>query len=195
MSEQANKAGGPGEAPLVELGESVPAQSAEDPGSGSSGSGASEDLRGWRRVRAGLLVEQGKADKKVARHWQAAVQRGEFNADACAAELLAGEPAAGAPDGDAALLERCARLQRDLLMAPMLRGAKGAGRKAREATRGFVAMLVAQLVVLTIYSFVILAALLLVRAKGFGLDDSLDTILGPLSPTQEAQLGEPDSDP
>ena len=51
-------------------------------------------------------------------------------------------------------------------------------------------MLVAQLVVLTIYSFVILAALLLVRAKGFELDASLDTILGPLSPAQEAPVDE-----
>ena len=190
VSERAKDDGGPAEAPLVELGVPVDATSGEGPEPDTSSASASADPTCWRRVRAGLLVEQGKADKKVARRWQEAVQRGEFDPDACAAELLGADPGGA---GEAAMLERCARLQRDLLMAPMLRGTKGAGRKVREATRGFVAMLVSQLFVLSIYTLVILAALLLVRAKGFELDASLDTILGPLSPAQEGQMGEPGS--
>lgn len=188
MSDRDQPDASPQQASLEELGGATPEPSRSGGASESPSSPAlgEAESTAWRRVRAGLLVEAGQADKKVARRWQEAVQKGAFEPDACANELLTGAPAP-----NPAQLERCARLQRDLLMAPLVRGARGAGRKMREAGRGFFAMLVSQLVIVAIYTFVILAALLLVRAKGFGLDSKLDLLLGPLAPAEsEAPEGD-----
>lgn len=129
----------------------------------------------WRRVKAGLTVELGVADKGVAKRWQDAVVRGEFEPEACARDLLG----SGAPltDDDPRLVERGGRLLRDLLMTPTMRGARGASRQVRAAARGGFAFAVSQFIVLSIYSLMILIALLMVRIKWqFSFDDFLDNL-------------------
>lgn len=127
--------------------------------------------RAWRRLSAGLAVELGLADKKVARHWQERVRAGEFDADACAAEIL---EAGGFEAGDARLVERSARLQRDLVMTPLSRSA---GRKVRRAARGGLAFLVAQLLAIGVYSLLVAIALVLLRLQGVAFDPLLDRAL------------------
>jgi hypothetical protein len=136
---------------------------------------ASAVPRAWTRLKAGLAVELGRADKGAARRWQAAVVEGRFDPDAAAAELLAAAPLA---DDDPALGERSARLFRDLLMAPTLRGARGAARGVRRATRNLVAYLVTQLVVLLFFALLFAAGLLLARYQGLAIDPLLDGLLG-----------------
>ena len=138
------------------------------------------EIRAWRRLQAGLLVERGLANRKEARRWQEAVQRGEFDPDACARDIV-GE-SADALD-DPRLLERAAILQRDLLMTPLQRGLRGAGRRARGATRSSFAFLIAQGMALFVYTLVILIILLLARMQqGLSLDGVLDRILEVLTP-------------
>jgi hypothetical protein len=130
----------------------------------------------WRKLKAGMLVELGLADKRVARRWQESVLRGEFDAALCTRELLA----AGGdsfPDEDARLEERSTRLLRDLLMAPTQRGLRGTGRRVREAARWSLAALLTQFFVLAIYSAILFAALFLVRVRwGTSIDEFLDGI-------------------
>jgi len=126
-----------------------------------------------RRLLAGLLVEQGLADKRAARRWQDEVREGRYDADRCAQEILGASPV---PD-EMRLLERSARLQRDFLMAPLLQGTRGAGRRMRQATKSGVAFLVAQLVGLVVYSAVIVAIALFLRLRGVDFDVFLDRIL------------------
>lgn len=146
----------------------------------ANGSGGSADARpAWRRVRAGLLVEMGLADRKVSERWQEAVRAGSFAPDECAREILS---APGTREDGDRLLDRSARLQRDLLMTPLMRGAKGAGRKARAAARTGFAMVISQLFALFIYSVLVAIALLLLRHRGIEFDPLLDGILGPLKP-------------
>ncbi len=143
-----------------------PLQPTRDPGS---------DSLAWRRLRAGLLVELGLAPRAAARRWQKEVAAGRFDADACAEEILAG--AVLTSDAEAKLAGRAARLQRDLLMAPALRGARGAARRAREGARGLVAMLVAQVVTLTVLLAIVLVGLLVARlTTGFSFDGFFDSI-------------------
>jgi len=120
------------------------------------------DLDGliWRRLKAGLAVELGLADREVALRWQRAVVEASFEPEACAADVLA---AGLSPQAQEALLERSARLQRDLLMAPALRGARGATRRVREGARGLVAFTVAQLVVLSVLVAITVAGMLVLR--------------------------------
>jgi hypothetical protein len=126
----------------------------------------------WQRLHAGLLVELGMADKQAERRWQDAVVRGEFEPDACARDLL-GASASGCDDPR--LRERSSRLMRDLVMAPAQRGLKGAGRKARRATRHGLAWLVSQLVVAAIFFLMAILALFVIRAKwGWSVDKALD---------------------
>ncbi|MEO0660788.1 MAG: hypothetical protein AAFZ87_04555, partial [Planctomycetota bacterium] len=87
----------------------------------------SADERARQRLLAGLLVETGLADKKVAKRWQSAVVGGDFDADACAAEVIASTPREAYESP--ALLERAARIERDLLMASHMRGVRAAGRR------------------------------------------------------------------
>jgi hypothetical protein len=142
--------------------------------------GAFAQLPAWRRIKAGMLVELDLADRQLARRWQTAVRQGEFDADACTRDLL-GSPGdhSGVGDEDPRLMERSGRLLRDLLMAPVLRGARGASRRAREAARGGLAFIVAQFLVLSIYSVLVLVALLLVRVRwNASIDGFLDNIRG-----------------
>lgn len=130
----------------------------------------------WRRLRAGLLVELGLADKAAANRWQEAVIRGEFEPDACARDVLAAGDLA--PD-DERLVERSGRLLRDLLMAPRQRGVRGAGRRARGAARKGLAYALSQLVVIVIFLLIALAALFTVRVRwGWSVDAFLDGIRG-----------------
>lgn len=140
-----------------------------------------DEARARRRLLAGLLVETGLTDKKVAKRWQAAVVAGDWDADACATEVLAAAPleAYSSP----AFLERAARIERDLVMASHTRGMKAAGRRVRAATRNSTAFIVANIVAFLVYSAVA-AALLLVARIGYGwsIDGVIDRIAAAVRP-------------
>lgn len=145
------------------------------PGSaGSAGKAGRGEGRLWRRVKAGLLVELGLVGPAASRPWQDAVQAGSFEPDDCARDLLA---ATEVEADDPRLLERTARLQRDLLMAPLQSGAKGARRRARAATRNGLAYAVAQLVIVGMFAALALTGLLVGRLLlGWSIDGFLDGI-------------------
>jgi len=130
--------------------------------------------RAWRRVKAGLLVELGRADRKVAARWQEAVVGGRFDADRAADELLA-----SARDGEAeaAVERRSAELARDLVMAPRMRGLHGAARKAREAGRRGLAWLLVQVLVVLVFLLAFVGSLLAARYAGHDVHAPLDTVL------------------
>jgi hypothetical protein len=141
----------------------------------AQGRGHEAEARAWKRLQAGMLVELGLADRRAAKRWQAAVTTGSFEPDACARDIL-GTSRVSAEDPR--LLERSARLERDLLMAPVQRGERGAGRKMRTAARGGLAVLLAQAVAIVVYSLLVLAALLVTRSgSGRSIDAILDSIL------------------
>lgn len=126
------------------------------------------------RVRAGLALDLGLVDAPVAKRWRENVLGERFDADACARELL---PGALAPEVEQRLLERSGTLLRDFLMAALLDGSAGARRRAREKARGLAAFLITQGLALVVFTLLVLAALLLVRAKGTSLDALLDRFL------------------
>lgn len=151
-----------------------PSGSAAGGGSGASG-GAAAGGRAWRRVLAGILVEQKLADKAATKRWQDAVIRGEFKADAAAEDLIA---ASSAQLENPKVLERAGRLERDLVMMPLQSGVRGASRGARRAVRGGSAFLVANLLALTAYTLVIVSIAFLLRAqKGTSFDGIIDSVL------------------
>lgn len=135
---------------------------------------APADARFVQRLRAGLACELGLADAKAMKRWREEVLANRFDADACARELLARELPREAEDR---LLERAGTLLRDFLMAALLRGAAGAGRKVREKTRGCVAFLVTQTIALLVFALLVAATLLVVRGQGTSLDALLDRLL------------------
>lgn len=156
---------------LEELPELDPAPSPTRP----AGSPAVGGRRTSDRLRAGLLVDLGLADRAVVGRWRDAVMRREFDADACAREILGASRVA---DDDPRLVERAGRLERDFLMAAYQRGVRGATRSVRVATKRGVAFLVANLVAIAIYTLVLVAILTLVRVQyGFSLDGAIDGIL------------------
>jgi len=127
------------------------------------------------RLQAGLLCELGLVERTAARRWQDAVLANAFDPDAATRDLLA---AAQASSGDVRLRERSARLLRDLLMAPLQRGARGAGRRVRQATRSMVAALVAQVAVLVTLLGIATIALLVIRMRwDFSVDAWLDSVI------------------
>jgi hypothetical protein len=130
--------------------------------------------RAWRRVKAGLLVEAGLADRKAAARWQEAVLAGRFDADRAAEELLAA-PRAEATESQ--LERRAAELARDLVMAPRMRGLSGAARKAREAGRRGIAWIVVQILVVLVFAGLFAASLLTARYVGHDLHAPLDRVL------------------
>jgi hypothetical protein len=135
---------------------------------------SSADEQVWRRLKAGLLVELGIADADTTRRWQDAVLRTEFEPDSCARDLLA---ASKVDPGDPRLLERSARLQRDLLMSPMARGTRGGMRKLRSTTSNWLAMAISQLVVLAVFVLLFLVALFVVRIRwSVSVDAYLDRV-------------------
>jgi hypothetical protein len=126
------------------------------------------------RLRAGLACDLGLVDTKTAKRWRERVVAGSFDPDACARELVAD---LRTPDAERRLLERSGTLLRDFLMAPLLSGARGAARKAREKGRGCLAYLVSQAVALVVFTLIVAAILLVLRAQGRSIDGFLDAIL------------------
>lgn len=133
------------------------------------------DERVWNRLKAGMYVELGLADRVTSKRWQEAVVSHSFDPDRCASEILARSAVA---DSEPRVLERSGRLLRDLLMAPLLSGTRGATRRARQATRGLVAMVLTQAIAFVVYTTIVLVALLLIRVRGVSLDGFFDLILG-----------------
>jgi len=128
------------------------------------------------RLLAGLLVEQGLADKDVARRWQASVVQGDWDADACAREVL--ERSAGAT-ADPRILERAGRLQRDLVMSAFQQGMRKAVRSARGAARHGSAVLIANFVALLCYSLILIAIAFLLRVRwNWSFDQIIDRAIG-----------------
>jgi len=120
----------------------------------------------WGRLKAGLLVDLGLADKGEAKRWQEAVKRGEFDSGACARDIL---NSCEVPDGDPRLKERVTRLQRDLLMSPLMRGVQGTSRRARTAAKGGVAMIVSQAIGIGVYTLLLLVIAVFARIN-YGTD-------------------------
>ena len=164
-----------------------PAPAAHPAQAAAGGGGARPTLsddpgvqRAWERVAAGLLVESGLADKKIAKRWQAAVVQHEWDADACAREILA---ASGGELGNPRLLERAGMLERDLVMASFQRGIKGASRRARGAAKNGMAFFVANVVAIGVYSAIILALLILARVNyEWSLDGIIDRMVSAVTP-------------
>jgi hypothetical protein len=153
---------------------------------GSEGEKLQEwERKAWRRLAAGLLVEQGLGDKGVAKRWHNHVKAGDFDPDRFADELLE-TPLERPDDAESKLLLRTARLERDLLMTPLLRGVSGASRKARGAARTGVAAMLTQLMVLGIYSMLIFLFLLVLSFKGVQLDPFFQSILDAIPALPEA---------
>ena len=113
-----------------------------------SGAETEWQARAWRRLMAGMLVEQGLGDKDVSKRWQAMVKSGDFDPDRFAEELLAASNLERA-DVESKLLTRSTRLERDLLMTPLLRGVSGASRKVRGVLFAFSALAFLFLLVLS----------------------------------------------
>lgn len=137
------------------------------------------DAPAWRRIKAGLIVELGLADSSTARRWQEAIQRSEFEADSCARDLLAASSIAA---GDARVAERCTRLQRDLIMAPVQLGLRGSSRKLKSTANNWLAMAIAQFVVFGICCLLVLVTLFVLRVRwDWSADAFFDSISNALS--------------
>ena len=132
------------------------------------------EVDAWRRVQAGILVEQGLADRVVVREWQEAVRERRFLPDDCAQALLARSQVTR---DDVRIVQRTHVLLRDLLMAPLAKGARGAGRKAKRAAQGGVAMVLAQGAAFLVYCLIVAAVLVVLRLKGHSVDEWLDRLL------------------
>jgi hypothetical protein len=135
---------------------------------------AALDARLALRMRAGLACALDLAEPAAAKRWREAVQAGRYDPDACARDLLA-RPLG--TEGEQRLLERSGSLLRDFLMAPLQSGPAAARRKVRESTRNLAAFLLAQGLALIVFALLVLAALILVRARGTSLDALLDRFL------------------
>lgn len=130
------------------------------------------DAVAWARVKAGLFVELGIADPHVTRVWQQSIARGEFDANACTRDVLR---VSHFPESDPRLVERCSRLERDLIMSPLQAGARGASRRAKRAAKGGLAFLVAQLAVMLVFTAILAVMLLVARIQwDFSVDALLD---------------------
>ncbi|MEZ6017324.1 MAG: hypothetical protein R3F49_19580 [Planctomycetota bacterium] len=135
--------------------------------------------RVYDRLRAGLLVELDLATKDVTKRWQASVVKGEWDADACAREVLDYVDVA---QEDPRLLERAGRLQRDLVMASFQRGMRKAVRGARGAARQGSAFLIANLVALGAYSLILVAIAVLLRVRwDWSFDQLIDRAMSAFS--------------
>lgn len=138
---------------------------------------AGPDDKAWLRVRAGIAIDLGLAERKQVGRWQDAVLRQEFDADACAREILSSADKF-APD-DPRVIERSGRLLRDFLMASLQRGVKGASRKVRSQAVSGSAFLMANVIGILIYTGIVLVVMLLARFKWDTSFDALfDNLLG-----------------
>lgn len=128
--------------------------------------------RAHDRLVAGILVELGLAPKDAAKRWQASVVKGEWDADACAREVL---DQGAVTSEDPRVLERAGRLQRDLVMASFQRGLRKAGRNMRGMARQGSAILIANVVAFLCYSLILLAVAVLLRVRWeWSFDDLID---------------------
>ena len=140
------------------------------------GSLAPWEIQAWSRLRAGMLVELGNADKKLAKLWQERVKSGDFDPDRCAEQILA----AGArkPDEEIeSILTRSTRLERDLIMTPLLKGASGAGRKMRSTAKSGMAAALSQFIVMGIFCILAFFFLLVMAFKGIEFDPFFQAII------------------
>ena len=141
---------------------------------GSPAGSRGEHERIWRRLVAGMMVELDMTDRSLVKRWQRRVVDGEFEVDRCARELFE----AGTPRMDELrLLERSGRLLRDFLMAPLARGARGAGRRARRATKSGMAFLVAQLIAIGVYSLILVLIMAFLWKRGVRFDAMFEGFL------------------
>jgi hypothetical protein len=148
-----------GQASLVQVAEAAPSRPAPSPlPTAQPIPSAAHAGVAWLRLKAGMLAELSLSERSVVKRWQDAVVRGEFDAEAAARELIAAAP--GVNDNDPRLAERSTRLMRDLLMSSLSRST---GRQVRQATRHGLAFLIANAMVLAIYTLLVLAGLLLVH--------------------------------
>ena len=132
--------------------------------------------RAARRILAGLCIEQKLVDRKIAKRWQAAVQSGSFDPDACADEVLA--DAGDKVNQSAEVLARAGGLERDFLMMSLQTGMRGATRRAKRAGKGFLAYLLANLIAIGAYSLVVGALLILLRDRyGWSYDGAIDRVV------------------
>lgn len=127
------------------------------------------------RLEAGLLVELGLANKDVTKRWQSSVVQGEWDADACAREVL--DLREVGPE-DPRLVERAGRLQRDLVMASFQRGLRKAGRSVRGAARHGSAIVLANLIAFVCFSLIVVAVAFLLRVRwDVSFDGAIDRVL------------------
>ena len=137
-------------------------------------SGSETDPAPWRRVRAGILAEAGLAPKDASKRWQKRIIEGEFDADACADDLLGGPSPPGLEER---IGSRTSTLLRDFLMASHQRGVRGGMRKARGAARSTFAFFLTQLLVLVVFFGLFAALLLVARFKEWDVNGLLDQVL------------------
>jgi hypothetical protein len=137
---------------------------------------AAWELSAWSRLRAGMLVEQGNADKGLSKTWQDRVRSGDFDADRCTREILAVGAVRPAAE-EAQALQRATRLERDLIMTPLLRGASGASRKVRRAAKSGVAAILSQFIVLGIFMILGFFFLLVMSFRGVEFDPFFQAII------------------
>lgn len=134
------------------------------------------DQDAWDRVKAGILVEVGLADRGAAKRWQEAVKRNEFDPTACAREILSRSQV---PLGDPKVRDRAGRLERDLLMQPLLRGVQGASRRVRTQAKGGAAFLISQAMAIGVYTVLVVVAAILARMQwDWSFDEHIDSVLG-----------------
>jgi hypothetical protein len=133
------------------------------------------DEPAWTQVKAGMLFELGLADKELARRWQQAVARGQFDADACARELVR---SSRATPGDRRVLERSTRLLRELLMGPGKVPARSSARTERKESRSLLALIAMQVTVILSQIFLFTVVLVVVRWRwGWSIDGFIDQLL------------------
>ncbi len=137
---------------------------------------AAWEVQAWTRLRAGMLVEQGNADKKLSKTWQDRVRSGDFDADRCAQEILTVGAQKPAMEEEQAL-QRATRLERDLIMTPLLRGASGASRKVRGAAKSGAAAILSQFIVLGIFAILGFLTLLVMAFRGIEFDPFFQSII------------------
>lgn len=127
------------------------------------------------QLLAGVLLDVGLADKRVAKRWRQSVMDRKWDPAACTREVLG--YATPEQRADPRVRERSARLLRDLLMAPLQRGVRGAARRGREKVRSGFAYLLVQAFVLLLFAAIAAGIGVLLRFKGNSLDAWADRVL------------------
>lgn len=133
--------------------------------------------KSWLRVQAGMAIDLDLADRNLVKRWQESVLQQEFDADACARQVLSS--ADKFTLDDPRVIERSGRLLRDFLMSSLQRGVKGTGRRMRSQAVSGSAYLMANAIGILIYTGIVLVVMLLSRFKwGVSFDAMFDNLLG-----------------